>query len=115
MASYTKLLQFDKKTREMICNRDNYNCLFCSVGYHTVGKNLSSIEFNVFDIMHFIPKSKLGLGIEQNGVFGCRYHHHLLDNGNKGLRKEMLSIMEEYLKTRYESWNKEDLVYKKWR
>ena len=37
--------------------------------------------------MHIVNKSQGGLGIEQNGVLGCRYHHGLLDNGNKGLRK----------------------------
>jgi predicted restriction endonuclease len=114
MASYTKLLQFDKATREKIVERDNYSCLFCKSGYHIENMNLSNLEFNIFDIMHFIPKSKLGLGIEQNGVLGCRAHHHLLDNGNKGLRSEMLLIMEEYLKQCYEDWDKSKLVYKKW-
>lgn len=114
MASYTKLLQFDKETKEKILERDNYSCLFCKIGYHIAGKNLSSLEFNIFDIMHFIPKSSLGLGIEENGVCGCRYHHSLLDNGNKGLREEMLSIMEEYLKQYYVEWNKDNLVYRKW-
>ena len=115
MAKYTKLLQFSKETREKILERDNYGCLFCRLGYHIVGKNLSNLEFNVFDIMHFINKSQMGLGIEENGVCGCRWHHHLLDNGNKGLRQEMLSIMEEYLKSPYENWDKDNLVYKKWR
>ena len=114
MASYTKLLQFSKSTREAIYKRDNYSCLFCRSGYHIVGKNLSSIEFNIFDAMHFINKSQMGLGIEENGVCGCRYHHSLLDNGNKGLRQEMLSITEEYLKSLYPDWDKEKLVYKKW-
>lgn len=114
MAKYTKLLQFSKETREAIYKRDNYSCLFCRLGYHIVGKNLSSIEFNIFDAMHFINKSQMGLGIEENGVCGCRYHHSLLDNGNKGLRKEMLSIMEEYLKSKYPDWNKDDLIYRKW-
>lgn len=114
MSRYTKLLQFDKETRARVFERDNYTCLFCKMGYHTERKNMSSLEFNVFDIMHFIPKSSLGLGIEENGVCGCRYHHHLLDNGNKGLREEMLLIMEEYLKSLYTDWNKEKLVYRKW-
>lgn len=113
MAKYTKLLQFSKETREAIFERDNYSCLFCRLGYHIVGKNLSNLEFNIFDAMHFINKSQMGLGIEQNGVCGCRFHHSLLDNGNKGLRKEMLSIMEEYLKSKYPGWDKDNLVYSK--
>lgn len=114
MASYTKLLQFDKATREQIFERDNYSCLFCNIGYHVKGQNRSELEFNIFDVMHFIPKSKMGLGIPQNGVTGCRYHHHLLDNGNKGLRAEMLLIMEEYLKEHHLDWDKDKLVYRKW-
>ena len=114
MAKYTKLLQFSKPTIERIFERDNCSCLFCKCGYYTENKNLSELEFNIYDPMHFIPKSKLGLGIEENGVCGCRYHHHLLDNGNKGLREEMLLIMEEYLKLCYPNWDKEKLVYKKY-
>lgn len=114
MPKYTKLLQFDKNTREAIYERDNYSCLFCKIGYHTQGKNMSELDFNVFDPMHFIPKSKLGLGIEENGVCGCRYHHHILDNGNLGLREEMLLIMEEYLKQCYPEWAKDKLVYRKY-
>jgi predicted restriction endonuclease len=114
MAKYTKLLQFDKDTREQIFERDNYSCLFCRLGYHVEGQNRSNLEFNIFDIMHFIPKSQLGLGVAKNGVTGCRWHHHLLDNGNKGLRAEMLALMEEYLKGLYLDWNKNDLIYRKW-
>ena len=114
MSKYTKLLQFSKETIEKIFERDNYTCLFCKIGYHTERKNLSNLEFNIFDAMHFVPKSKMGLGVEENGVCGCRFHHNLLDNGNKGLRTEMLKIMEEYLKQLYTGWNKENLVYRKW-
>lgn len=60
--------------------------------------NTDSMQYSIKDIMHYIPKSKQGLGIEQNGVLGCRYHHHLLDNGSKGLREEMLKMAKEYLR-----------------
>ena len=115
MPKYTKQLQFDKDTIKRIQQRDNYSCLFCRIGYHCEEFNPNSLDFIVHDIMHYIPKSKLGLGIEENGVEGCRYHHSLLDNGNKNLRKEMLSIMEEHLKSFYPNWNKENLIYKKWK
>lgn len=115
MSKYTKYLQFDGETKNNIVERDNFTCLFCSKGYQIAGKNLSNLEFHVFDIAHFINKSQGGLGIEENGVLLCRYHHHHLDNSNKGLREEMLSIMEEYLKSLYPNWDKENLIYKKWR
>jgi len=111
MKRRTKELRFDIKTRETIAMRDSETCLFCSM-YYQMPETIDSSNLT-FDIMHFIPKSQGGLGIEQNGVYGCRYHHHLLDNGNKGLRSEMLGMMAEYLKGIYPDWNKENLIYKK--
>lgn len=65
-------------------------------------------------IMHYIPRSKNGLGIAQNGAVGCQYHHNMLDNGNKGNREEMLAIFQNYLKKHYPDWNEKKLVYSKW-
>ena len=66
------------------------------------------------DIMHIVPKSQGGLGIEQNGVLGCRYHHTLMDNGNEDLRGVMLEYIEKYMQNLYPGWNKENLVYHKY-
>lgn len=109
---YTKKLQFDKKTQEKIYYRDHGECIFCSMGYYTDCS--SGLLLRIKDIMHYIPKSSLGLGIEQNGALGCRYHHGLLDNGNKGRRKEMLEKFAGYLKSIYPDWNEAELVYKKY-
>ena len=109
---YTRKLQFDARTRKKIIARDHGECIFCVKGYHM--ECTSGMLLEIKDIMHFIPKSQMGLGIEQNGAIGCRYHHNLLDNGNKGLRREMLGIFENYLKYMYSDWNKEKLVYKKY-
>lgn len=114
MVGYTKLLRFDKNTIKKIQIRDDYTCLFCKLGYHMEKYNPNSLDFIVHDIAHFIPKSKMGLGIEENGIECCRYHHHLMDNGNKGLRYEMLKITENYLKSKYSEWNKSNLVYRKY-
>lgn len=73
----------------------------------------SPILYEIQDIMHIVNKSQGGLGIEQNGVVGCRYHHGLLDNGNKGLRSEMLYMIEEYLGNCYPDWNRTSLIYEK--
>lgn len=110
-----KLLQFDRKTQLLICERD-VTCLFCRLQYHmpNIPGNFS-LQMTIADIMHFVNKSAGGLGIPQNGVLGCRYHHGLLDNGNKGLREEMLQMMEEYLKSIYPEWNKEKLVVNKYK
>ena len=108
---YTRKLQFDLKTREKIIERDG-GCIFCMMGFPR--KDATWLDLTIKDIMHFIPKSQMGLGIEQNGALGCRYHHSKLDNGNEGLRPEMLNRFEAYLRSIYPDWNKKDLVYKKY-
>ena len=108
---YTKKLQFDRNTKKRIRERDE-RCIFCEMGYFNECK--SDLLLFTTDIMHFIPKSQMGLGIEENGALGCRYHHDLLDNGNKGLRKDMLNRSEEYLKRIYPGWEKDKLTYKKY-
>ena len=105
----TKATSFSKDTVTAIMQRDRYQCLFCRLGKY--GK--SECDW-IQDIMHYVNRSAGGLGIEQNGVVGCRYHHSLLDNGNKGYRKEMLADMKAYLQEQYPDWNEEDLYYKKY-
>lgn len=107
----TKKLQFDKKTALKIVERDKC-CIFCKAGFHM--DSTDNLAYQIQDIMHIVNKSQGGLGIEQNGVLGCRYHHGLLDNGNKGLREEMLRYIEFYMKNLYTDWNKENLVYRKY-
>lgn len=103
-----KATEFSQQTKELIRQRDQYQCLFCRLGKY--GKSECTW---LTDIMHYINKSAGGLGIPENGVLGCRYHHSLLDNGNKGYREDMLADMRAYLKSIYPHWNKEDLYFRK--
>ena len=112
MAIYTKLLQFDKETIQEIIDRDK-TCIFCQMGYKMEGFDPNKLDCIIHDIAHFIPKSKMGLGIAKNGAFACRYHHHLLDNSK--YRNEMLPLFENYLREIYPDWNKEELKYSKWK
>lgn len=104
----TKATDFKQSTRELIRQRDNFQCLFCRLGKY--GK--SDCEW-MLEIMHYINRSAGGLGIPENGVTGCLYHHQLLDNGNKGYRAEMLEDMREYLQGIYPGWKEENLYYRK--
>jgi len=113
MNKRTKALRFTNETINKIIERDE-SCLFCKNRYH-MNKDYNDFRDTIFDIMHIVPKSAGGLGIEENGVLGCRYHHHMLDNGNNGLRNEMLEILEEYLKSIYNDWDKNELVYDKYK
>lgn len=110
MNKRSKACQFPPAVIGKLIRRDE-GCIFCKIGYHMNSQH--SYGYAIKDPMHIINKSKGGLGIEQNGVIGCRYHHGLLDNGNKGLRAEMLLIIEDYMKKLYPGWNREDLIYRK--
>jgi hypothetical protein len=66
-----------------------------------------------FDVMHIVNRSQGGLGVEKNGVIGCRYHHMMLDNGNKGNRAEMLEHIRKYMRAIYPEWDETELYYKK--
>lgn len=105
----SKACEFSKKAREVIEQRDK-GCIFCKMDYHVEHKGFAH---EIFSIMHYIPRSKGGLGIPQNGAIGCQYHHDLLDNGSKGLRPKMLNLFENYLKGFYPDWDKEKLYFNK--
>lgn len=107
----TKALRFDNETIQTIINRDEY-CIFCNMAYH-LPEHLDYAQ-GIFDIMHIVPKSQGGLGVEENGVLGCRYHHQMLDNGNEGLRDEMMKIIDNYMELKYPGWDRSVLVYQKY-
>lgn len=76
---------------------------------------------------HFIPRSKGGLGIEEN-IFGCvqrtyRDEHRMFD-GNELVspkdaekfnltREEMHSVVRNHLILHYPGWSEDKLVYRK--
>ena len=106
----TRTLQFRPDVKRKIIERD-HGCIFCQIGFYMNAS--ADFQYKQLDIMHIVNRSQGGLGIEQNGVTGCRYHHQLLDNGSKGLRPDMISYIEEYMKRLYPDWNKAMLVYHK--
>ena len=112
MPKYTKYLEFSQKERIAIMERDNYRCIFCQIGYEM--PPAAVLEMDITDIMHYIPRSSLGLGIRQNGAVGCRYHHHMMDNGTGGNRKEMLGMFRAYLDVFYPDFPDMERKYDKW-
>lgn len=108
----TRAHDFTPATRKRIEDRD-MGCIFCRMGYHM--PEYDYFATHTFSIMHYIPRSQGGLGIEQNAAVGCIYHHNLMDNGNKRLRPEMLGIMKTYLQRIYPGWNEDELTYNKWK
>lgn len=108
-----KAREFSTKARKEIFMRDKGSCIFCSKLYRMT--ETAGIATEIIQVMHYVPRSKNGLGIPQNGALGCVYHHQMMDNGNEGFRKEMLDIFREYLKSKYPDWNEEELTWNKWR
>lgn len=109
----SRVREFSDEARQEIINRDYGECIFCRMKYHM--EDSTWFGQQIKGIMHYIPRSSNGLGIPQNGAVGCQYHHEMLDNSNKGRRKEMLELFKKYLQKHYPEWNEIDLIYSKWR
>ena len=107
-----KAREFTPKQRLRIKARDNGQCIFCRLNYCMDKATPTGLYLK--SIMHYVPRSQNGLGIEENGAIGCQYHHEMMDNGNQNRREEMLNIFEEYLKGFYPDWDKGKLIYSKW-
>lgn len=103
-----KALDISKQVKEIVFARDKGRCVVCGNSY------------NVMPNAHYIPRSKGGLGIEQNVVTLCTEMtlnkcHRKFDFGTKKEHDEIGEKIKKYLKSKYDNWNEEDLVYKKWR
>ncbi len=96
----TKALTIPTKIKKIVWERDNHRCIFCHC----------EVPWNCAD-SHFIKRSHGGLGIEENILTNCPICHKKFDDSIE--RKNMLPIAEKYLKSKYDNWNKKDLVYKK--
>lgn len=102
--------EFSTAARKAIHKRDMESCFFCQAGYHME----NACRYGGLQIMHVVPRSQMGLGVEQNGVLGCIGHHELMDNGNRGLRGEMQAMLEDYMQDMYPGWSREAVTYSKY-
>lgn len=105
-------MEFTAKERRKIHERDRERCVFCEMEYQ-MPTDLAYCQTGL-QIMHIVPRSQLGMGVEQNGVLGCVYHHNMMDNGNQGCRKEMQGILEERMKRLYPGWSRKRVMYSKY-
>lgn len=70
-------------------------------------------KYLCFMQMHILYHVRMdGLGIEENIFTACGRCHNEQDNGLR--TKYYDNIAEEYLKSKYPNWNKENLIYKKY-
>ena len=94
----SKACDIPQSVKEVVFNRDKGLCVICKQAG--------------IPNMHYIARSQLGLGIEQNVVCGCIKCHHEYDNGK--YRKEYKEIIKKHLQSKYKNWNEEELTYKKY-
>lgn len=104
--------EFNEKSRKEIYYRDCGKCIFCAMDYRM--EKATWLDKEILSVMHYIPRSKNGLGVPRNGALGCQHHHNMLDNGNMGVRDEMLELFKRYLMKHYPDWDEKELVYSKW-
>ena len=104
--------EFSARARKEIRERDGDACIFCRMGYCMEGASWYSLQIR--ETMHYVPRSRGGLGIPENGALGCRWHHEMMDNGNRGKREEMLELFKGYLKGKYPDWDEKELTYSGW-
>ena len=87
-----------KKVKEIVWERDNHRCIICGSG-------------QAMPNSHFIRRSQGGLGIEENIVTMCMRCHSMYDQYID--RAAMESYTENYLRSKYPDWDKENLIYRK--
>lgn len=107
----TRKLEYTAKARKAIHKRDGERCVFCEMGYHM---ELIHGSGGGLQIMHIVPRARMGMGIEENGVLGCVEHHALMDNGNKGLESEMQELLKARMRFLYPGWTEGKVTYHKW-
>lgn len=96
----TKATEIPMKVKKVVWERDGHACIYC-------GKYVDVYYAN----SHFIKRSQLGLGIEQNVVTSCPDCHFKYDF--KDFDGAMKNYTREYLSRLYDEWNEDDLVYRK--
>ena len=95
-----KALAITKKVKDAVWERDEHRCIYCGSTY-------------AFPEAHVIPRSRGGLGVEENIVTLCRLCHDAFDNGTAEQRHDIGVFCREYLKTIYLDWDEEKLIYRK--
>lgn len=93
----SKACDISQKVKKAVLERDKY-CIYCG-------------RTNAMPNAHYIPRSKGGLGIEQNIVtlcYNCHYNYDMTD-----MRQHYKEYIRNYLMSKYPDWKEEDLIYRK--
>lgn len=101
-----KATDIPQSVKQAVWERDKGRCVICGCCR------------NVMPNAHFIPRSKGGLGIEENIVTLCtnlteNKCHYKYDFGTCEEREEIEKRLEAYLKSKYPGWDKSKLTYRR--
>lgn len=95
----SKACGIPRAVKDAVWKRDGGCCILC--GSPDAAPNA-----------HIVPRSRGGLGIEENIVTLCPVCHRELD---QGLRRGAISQqVEQYMMDIYPGWQKQKLIYRKW-
>lgn len=101
----SKATEFNSTERYAIKERDKYKCVYKGC----------SRTFGIAPAHIFLPRSKSGMGVKENGVLLCQHHHHLLDNGRDSrIAKDIQEYCEQYLHNHYGDIDIESIKYTKY-
>lgn len=95
-----KACAISPKVKAVVWERDMHRCVYCKSIY-------------AFPEAHYIPRSRGGLGIEENVLTLCRLCHDAFDNGTATMRQEIGHYCRDYLKALYPGWDEKNLIYRK--
>ena len=95
-----KACDIPKKVKDIVWERDNRQCIIC-------GSRMAMPN------SHVVRRSQGGLGVPENIVTMCQRCHDMYDQYID--RNSMESYIENYLKSKYPGWDKQNLIYKKWK
>lgn len=93
-----KACDISKKVKDAVWERDHHRCILC-------GSTVAMPN------AHYIPRSHGGLGVEKNVVTLCWECHREYDQTTR--RKDLQVAIREYLQSKYDAWNEEDLIYRR--
>ena len=99
MSRWRKATRIPQAVKDRVWERDGGCCIFC-------GSPHAAPE------AHYIPRSKGGMGVEENILTVCRYCHEQLDEGKRW--RFLRDWARGYLMEHYPDWDEEKLVFHKW-
>lgn len=94
-----KACQIPHSVMEKVYERDQGRCIMCE-------------QNNGQPVAHFVPRSRGGLGIEENIMTLCWECHDLFDHGARDIRELMRLKAIDYFKSIYPDWDINKLYYK---